>query len=200
MDQVKIGKFIAECRKEKGLTQRELADILGISDKTVSKWERGNGLPDVSLMLPLCNLLGISVNELLSGICLDQNSYQQKAEENFMSLIKEKQEAKKKIILEIVIGLGTILPAFAMYMLAGLLTLETWIRIVLIASATFLMLVGISVCCVLERDAGVYECSNCGEKFKPSMKAFIFAPHIGFTRKLKCPKCGKKTYCKKRLG
>ena len=67
MDQIKIGRFIAKMRKEKPYTQRQLADMLGISDKTVSKWETGNGLPDVSLMMPLCDLLQISVNELLSG-------------------------------------------------------------------------------------------------------------------------------------
>ncbi len=200
MDQIKIGKFIAECRKEKGLTQRELAERLSISDKTVSKWERGSGLPDVGLMLPLCELLGISVNELLSGVRLDENSYQQKAEENFMTLIKEKQEAKKKITLAIIIGLGTIIPAFVMYILAGHLTLEVWARVVLMVTASVLLLVGIGVCCVLECDAGVYECPNCGEKFKPTMKAFIFGAHFGFTRRLKCPKCGKKSFCKKRLG
>ena len=67
MDQLKTGKFIAEMRKSKGLTQKQLADALLISDKTVSKWECGNGLPEVSLMLPLCEILGITVNELITG-------------------------------------------------------------------------------------------------------------------------------------
>ena len=67
MDQICIGKFIAEERKKKGYTQRHLSEKLGISDKTVSKWERGNGFPEVSLLLPLCEELDISVNELLSG-------------------------------------------------------------------------------------------------------------------------------------
>ena len=71
MNQIIIGKFIATSRKAKGLTQKQLADILSISDKTVSKWERGSGLPEVSLMLPLCKALGINVNELLSGERLD---------------------------------------------------------------------------------------------------------------------------------
>lgn len=93
MNQEKIGKFIAEKRKEKSLTQQELADILGISNKTVSKWECGNGLPEVSLMMPLCEALGISVNELLSGEELN-NTYIEKAEENFIELIKEKENTK----------------------------------------------------------------------------------------------------------
>lgn len=93
MNQEKIGKFIAKKRKEKSLTQQELADILGISNKTVSKWECGNGLPEVSLMMPLCEALGISVNELLSGEELN-NTYIEKAEENFIELIKEKENTK----------------------------------------------------------------------------------------------------------
>ena len=93
MNQEKTGKFIAEKRKEKSLTQQELADILGISNKTVSKWECGNGLPEVSLMMPLCEASGISVNELLSGEELD-NTYVEKAEENFIELIKEKENNK----------------------------------------------------------------------------------------------------------
>lgn len=88
MDQVKIGKFIAQCRKEKKMTQRQLADALEISDKTVSKWECGRGLPEVQFMMPLCELLEISVNELLSGEKLSADEYRMKAEENMMTLIK----------------------------------------------------------------------------------------------------------------
>lgn len=89
MDQIKIGKFIASCRKEKNMTQRQLADVLEISDKTISKWECGKGLPEVQFMIPLCDLLGINVNELLSGEKLSADEYQQKAEENMMTLVKE---------------------------------------------------------------------------------------------------------------
>ena len=95
MDQIRIGRFIAQCRKTGGLTQRQLADGLGISDKTVSKWECGNGLPEVSLMLPLCAALGITVNDLLSGERVAQADYQKKAEENMMELIRENAEKKK---------------------------------------------------------------------------------------------------------
>lgn len=78
MDQIKTGKFISSLRKEKGLTQMMLADCLGISDKTVSKWECGAGLPDVSLMLPLCEVLEISVNELLTGVKMTDANYKRK--------------------------------------------------------------------------------------------------------------------------
>ncbi len=88
MDQGKIGAFIAQMRKEKKYTQRQLADLLGISDKTVSKWERGRGLPEVSLMLPLCETLGITVNELLSGMRLDDTAYKRRADENMLHVLR----------------------------------------------------------------------------------------------------------------
>lgn len=104
MDQMKIGKFIAEKRKEKKLTQQALADLIGVSNKTISKWECGNGMPEVSLMLPLCEALHITVNELLSGETLDI-SYQTKAEENLLGLIKDKEmekiSGKKIMVLQI---------------------------------------------------------------------------------------------------
>ena len=90
MDQIKIGKFIAAMRKEQNLTQRQLAELLRISDKTVSKWECGNGLPEVGTMLPLCETLHINVNELLTGERLDAQ-YQEKAEENLVNLVQEKE-------------------------------------------------------------------------------------------------------------
>ena len=92
MDQIQIGKFIAEMRKRQGLTQRQLADALSISDKTISKWECGKGLPEVSLMLPLCGILEITVNDLLTGERVPQLEYQKKAEENMMDLMKENED------------------------------------------------------------------------------------------------------------
>lgn len=82
MDSIKIGRFIAEIRKLHKLTQAQLANELNISDKTVSKWECGKGLPEVALMLPLCKTLEINVNDLLSGERVAEVDYQKKAEEN----------------------------------------------------------------------------------------------------------------------
>lgn len=104
MDQAKIGRFIAEMRKEQGLTQREFAELLGISDKSVSKWECGNGMPDISLMLPICEILKINLNELFSGEKLTDADYKQKAEENMMKLIKEANSMKKNIVGGNVLG------------------------------------------------------------------------------------------------
>ena len=88
MDQIKVGRFIRELRIERGLKQREIAEQLGVTDKTVSKWECGNGLPEVALMMPLCTILGISVNELLSGERLEDENYSDRAEENIVNILE----------------------------------------------------------------------------------------------------------------
>jgi len=106
MDQERIGKFIAELRKEKNLTQEQLAEKLGITDRAISKWENGRGMPDLSLMKPLCNELGITINELLSGEKLDKKDYQDKFEENILKTINytDKKINKIKLIFKICIG------------------------------------------------------------------------------------------------
>lgn len=96
MDQEKTGRFIAVKRKEKGMTQKELAEKLGIGDKAVSKWECGRGMPDNSIMLPLCDLLGINVNELLMGESLSEGEYTESSEGIILTLIEEKESLKKK--------------------------------------------------------------------------------------------------------
>lgn len=199
MEQVKIGKFIQEMRKESQLTQRELAEKLNISDKTISKWETGNGLPEVGLMLPLCELLHISVNELLSGERLDEKRYYNKAEENIMDLLKERAEAKKKIIISIIIALLAGVAGYTLIIISWVIDMPLWLSIFLTAIAVLIILVGIGVTCVLDRDAGVYECPHCGERFVPTMKEYVMSTHTPTKRKLKCPKCGKRSYCKKRL-
>ena len=104
MNQVKIGRFIAEMRKQQNLTQREFADILGISDKTISKWECGNGMPELSFMQPICTILKIDLNELFSGEKLTDADYKKKAEENMMTLIKEAEKMRKNIVGGKVLG------------------------------------------------------------------------------------------------
>jgi len=107
MDQSKIGRFIADCRREKNMTQRQLADILQISDKTISKWETGRGLPEAQFMLPLCEALGISVNELLSGEKIPENDYQRKAEENMITLAeKKRKEPRMKTVQAVKTGIS----------------------------------------------------------------------------------------------
>lgn len=105
MNQIKIGKFISECRKEKKLTQSQLAEKLNLTDKAISKWETGRGIPDSSIMLELCEILGISANELLSGEKIDEEKYREKADRNIVLFTKEYEKNKrtKRIILTVVI-------------------------------------------------------------------------------------------------
>ena len=119
MDQIQIGKFIAESRKAKDLTQRQLADALSISDKTISKWECGKGLPEVSLMLPLCAALEITVNDLLSGEKVSEVDYQRKAEGNMMDLMKENEENRKRMALSMITVVITIIAVCALIVIAS---------------------------------------------------------------------------------
>ncbi len=200
MDQVKIGQFIAQLRKEKKLTQRQLADKFLISDKTVSKWECGKGLPEVSLMLPLCEELGISVNELLSGEKIPKKDYREKAEENIMELVREREENKKKLVIEVVVACMGVLTLFLCVMLAGMLEdIATSLRIFLIVFGSVIVSASIGIVVAIDVDTGTFECRSCGKRFVPSTKEYIFTTHGLTTRKLKCPHCDKTTNCKKRL-
>ena len=199
MNQTNIGRFIAAMRKEQALTQRQLADILNISDKTISKWETGKGMPEVSLMLLLCDALHITVNELLHGERLADSDYKTKAEEVIMDLIKERTESKKKLILGGIVAAITILAGCTLVMVSGLLEMDTWIRIVLIVIALVVMAGGIGVAAALEMGAGTFECRHCHTRFVPTAGEYIAGAHSITTRWLKCPECGKKSFCKKRL-
>ncbi len=117
MNQIKIGKFIAECRKKNNLTQMQLAEKLNITDRAVSKWENGKAMPDSSIMLDLCKELKISVNELLSGEMIEMNNYDKRAEENLLNLNKS-NEHKSKMLLKfgiVIVLLILIIAAIGLY-------------------------------------------------------------------------------------
>ena len=199
MDQLLIGKFIAQERKRKGYTQKQLSEKLGISDKTVSKWERGNGFPEVSLLLPLCNELDITVNELLSGERVSEEDYRKKAEENMVNLVKEAQESNKKIILSAMVAVLVIVAATPLFVLSGTVKMDAWLRVVLIIIGIVVVAMGIVIACILDRDAGAYECPECNTRFIPNMMEYFMGPHTITKRKLVCPNCGAHKYCKKVL-
>ena len=153
MDQIRIGQFIAATRKAKGLTQRQLAAQLSISDKTISKWETGKGLPDVSLMLPLCGALGITVNDLLTGEQVSPSDYQQKAEENMMDLIKENQENKKRFALSMITVGITAVAVAALVTIASSLPLPGPARVAVVGLAFLTAAAGIGTAGVLDAQA-----------------------------------------------
>lgn len=115
MNQEKIGKYIAQNRKDKKMTQQELGEKLGVTDKTISRWENGNYMPDLSLLKPLSKELGISINELLSGERINKEDYQEKFEENVINTIDySTEEIKKNKINILIIGLGIGLLVFSL--------------------------------------------------------------------------------------
>ncbi len=167
--------------------------------QAVSKWENGNGFPEVSLLLPLCNELEITVNELLSGERVSEEDYLKKAEENMVNLVREAQESKKKIILSAMAAGLTIIAAVPLFLLSGMLAMENWMRILLIIIGLVVICGGIVIACILDRDVGAYECPDCKNRFVPDMKSYIMGLHTITKRKLVCPNCGAYKYCKKVL-
>ena len=199
MDQIKIGSFIAEVRKSKGITQRQLADRLEISDKTVSKWERGKGLPEVSLMLPLCRELEITVNDLLTGEKVAPAEYQQKAEENMMNLIRENQENRKRAILSAICVVITIIAVCSLVVISAYIEMPVAVRVVLVLLAVAVAVVGTGAAAVLEREAGHFECPHCKHLFVPTMGEYVKGYHTFTKRRLTCPSCGKTGMCRHRI-
>ena len=198
MDQLKIGKFIAECRKQKNLTQMQLAEKLGITDKAISKWERSIAIPDTSIMLELCDILGISVNELLSGEKISMENNNQKNEQLLLDMAKELEKKSKTIwnamwIIMTVSILGLIggLAIIAFFMPEG-----PWMLVAII-SLCVVFLIPCFYALKLEVSVGAYKCKNCGYEIVPTYKQALNAMHRGTTRYLKCPKCNKRTWCKK---
>lgn len=199
MDQIKIGKFIAKVRKENNMTQRELADALMISDKTVSKWECGKGLPEVSLMMPLCEILGITVNDLLTGERVSDHDYKEKAEENMMNLMEENQRNKKIWITAIICAIVTVVAVCSIVVIAAYIEMHWAIRIALIVMAIMVAALGIGAASVLENHVSYWVCPNCGSEFKASMRAYVKGYHTFTKRRLKCPECGKTSMCKHKI-
>lgn len=199
MNQIQIGRFIAASRKARNLTQRQLADKLGISDKTVSKWECGKGLPEVSLMLPLCASLGITVNDLLSGERVSGTNYQKKAEENMMDLMKENEENRRRMILSVICAVITVIAVCALVVIASCLEMPAAARVALLLFAAAVAATGVGAAAVLDVKAGYYQCPNCHAVFVPTMAQYVKGLHALTRRRLTCPSCGKTAMCRHRV-
>ena len=196
MDIVKIGYFIRECRKNKNSTQKQLADKLYVEPKTISKWETGKGLPDVSIMKNLC----ISLSELFIGDYIKEESNDLLIEKLIIDeLKKEKIQNKKKLIGEILIGCAFIGSVITLILLVGIVSIATYLKIILIVLSFIFIFVGLFGLILLDVNIGYFECAECHERFIPSIKDYVFAMHTLKKRKLKCPICGKKTWCLKRM-
>ena len=200
MEPTRIGRFIAERRKALGLTQRQLAEQLSVSDKAVSKWETGRGLPDVLLMPPLCAALGITVNDLLSGERVGEGDYRKKAEENMMELMRENAENRQRLLQSIACGGVTVVAVCALVALAAFLPLPTLARVALLLLAMATAVVGIWAAATLDVRAGWFECPHCKELFVPPMADYVKGCHTFTKRRLTCPRCGQTAMCRHRVA
>lgn len=201
MDQIKIGKFIAKCRKDAGLTQMQLAEKLDITDRAVSKWETGRAMPDLSVMLELCDILKITVNDLLCGEVVTMDNYNKELENNLLEMIKQKEEADKRLLkLEIVLGIIAVLPLIAATVIAGIVPMEEWKSGLLVGLSLLPLLIATPFAIKIEQKAGYYECQKCGHRHIPQYSSVFWAVHINRTRYMRCPKCNKKSWQKKVLS
>lgn len=200
MNQLKIGKFIAECRKNENLTQAQLAEMLGITDKAISKWERGITMPDSSIMLELCGILKISVNELLNGEKIIVENCEHKNEKLLLDITKE-LERKNKMIWTFmwVIMIVSMIAFIAGIVISALIIPKGVWQLVTIIGCTIIFFVPCFYALKLEVSVGAYKCKNCGYEIVPTYKEVLMAMHRGTTRYLKCPRCNKRTWCKKVL-
>ena len=200
MDQIKIGKFIASCRKEQGFTQLALAEKLGISDRAISKWETGKSMPDSGIMLELCEYLKINVNELLSGERIMAEFYDKRAEENLLAMKREVEEKNRQMLrTEYWFLFPTVFAGLIMTFVALYVAMPAWLRAALIVFAAAIIMTAAFLAVGIEQKAGYYACQNCGHRYIPTYWQTNLAPHTGRTRYMKCPECGKRTWQKKVL-
>ena len=198
MDLIKIGKFISLKRKEKNITQSELAEKLYITDRAISKWENGICLPDAGTMPELCKILGITINDLFCGEVVDMKNNAKKLEENLVEMTRLKEEKDKELLnLEIVIGIIMMIFFLGLMAIAAFVEMPDYLRFVIIIPTVILFLVGTFFMVGIEQKAGYYECGECHHKYVPTYSSVLWAPHMGRTRKMVCPKCGKKSWQKK---
>ena len=198
MNQIKIGKFIAECRKKNNLTKMQLAEKLNITDRAISKWENGKGMPDSSIMLDLCNELKISVNELLSGEMIEMDNYNEMAEKTLIEMAKKEELQNKRLMTSMWTILITSVIFYLGIILLAVNTLEEGKLLgAIICVSTTVLVIAAFIALKFEVDAGYYECKKCHHKFIPTYGEAIMSMHMSTTRYLKCPKCHKRSWAKK---
>ena len=198
MDQIKIGKFIAECRKKQNLTQAQLAEKLDITDRAISKWETGKAMPDFDIMLDLCDILEIKVNELLCGEMIEIEHKDEQLNELIFQMAKNEERYHKRLLHSAYVIIATSLTALICLMsLISLLIPECGFQDFLIIVSVILFIIPCMIALKFKAETGYYECKNCQHMFVPNYKEIAVLMQTPTRRLLKCPKCGKWTWCKK---
>ena len=195
-----IGTKIQMLRRHKNITQAQLAEKVGVTDRAVSKWENGRSMPDSSIMLELCGELGITVNELLCGERIIMENNQQKNEQLLLNMAKE-LEAKNKTIWR---NMWIIMIVSMIALLAGVFAAAFFVpegiwQLIAIIGIVIVFLIPCFYALKLEISVGVYKCKKCGHEIVPTYSEALMAMHRGTTRYLKCPACQKRSWCKKVL-
>ena len=198
MDQIKTGKFIAECRKKKNLTQAQLAEELNITNRAISKWETGKAMPDSDIMLKLCDILEISVNELLCGEKIDLEQKNEQLNELIFQMAKNEERYHKRFRHAAYLILATSLIALVcLVTIISLLIPECGFQSFLIVVSIILFIIPCIIALKFKVETGYYECKKCQHMFVPNYKEIAVLMLTPTKRLLKCPKCGKWTWCKK---
>ena len=198
MDQIKIGKFITECRKKKNLTQAQLAENLNITDRAISKWETGKSMPDFDIMLKLCEILEISVNELLCGEMINMEQKDDQLNELIFQMAKNEERYHKRLRHSAYVIIATSMVALVcLITLISLLIPECGFQYFMIIVAIILFIIPCIIAFKFKVETGYYECKNCQHMFVPNYKEIALLMQTPTRRLLKCNKCGKWTWCKK---
>ena len=198
MNQIKIGNFIAECRKNKNLTQVQLAEKLNVSDRAVSKWENGKAMPDSNIMLNLCSILGINVNELLCGETIDFAKKEEQFNELIYQMATNEERYHKRLLYSACMIVAISLVAFiCLITLISLLIPECAFQNFLIIISVILFIIPCIVALKFKIETGFYECKTCQHMFVPDYKGIALLMRTPSRRLLKCTKCGKWNWCKK---
>ena len=198
MNQIKIGKFIKQKRKEKKITQSDLAEKLNVTDRAISKWENGNCMPDSGIIPKLCEILEITINDLFSGEIIDDKNYNKSAEQNMLDITKQKENTDKKLLyIEILVGLLCLTAFIPLIIFVSYVPMKESLKVILILIGLFPLLLATPFMLKIEQTAGYYECKLCKNKYIPTYKSVFFAMHVNRTRYLKCPKCNQYSWNKK---
>ena len=197
MDHIKVGQFIAECRKKKDLTQAQLAEKLNITGRAISKWENGKAMPDSALMLDLCDILGITVNELLCGEVSDQEQRNEQLDELIFQMAKNEERYHKRLRYSAYLILAISLIALVcLITLISLLIPECGFQNFLIIVSVILFIIPCMIALKFKVETGYYECKKCQHMFVPNYKEITLFMKTPTKRLLQCPNCGKWTWCK----
>jgi len=175
-----------------------LAEKLNITDRAISKWETGKAMPDSEIMLDLCNILGINVNELLCGENIEMEQKDEQLNELIFQMAKNEERYHKRLLHSACVIIATSLAALICLMtLISLLIPECGFQYFLIIASVILFIIPCIIALKFKVETGYYECKNCQHMFVPNYKEIALLMQTPTRRLLKCTKCGKWTWCKK---